>query len=80
MIAKEAQTSADDMTVGFIIRMWSVDNILTCNICHNTCNTDALLGYNLTDATIMTNQYDSYVKTSSLKEMIKHVCIWIYVI
>ena len=34
---------------------------------------DALLGYNLTDATIMTNQYDSYVEKSSLKELIKYV-------
>ena len=33
-----------------------------------------LLGFKLTDANVMTNQYDSYVKRSSLKKLIKYVC------
>ena len=36
--------------------------------------TGALLGYNLTEATSMTNQFDQYVKISSLNELIKYVC------
>ena len=34
----------------------------------------ALLGYNLTDAPIMINQYDTYVKSCSLQTLIKYVC------
>ena len=37
-------------------------------------NVVALLGYNLTDAPIMINQYDSYVNGCSLKTLIKYVC------
>ena len=39
----------------------------------NMC-TGALLGYNLTEATSMTNQFDQYVKMSSLNKLIKYVC------
>ena len=39
----------------------------------DTCDVDVLLGYDLTDATSMTNQYDSYVEKSSLKELTKYV-------
>ena len=35
---------------------------------------EMLLGFKLTDANVMTNQYDSYVKRSSLKKLIKYVC------
>ena len=34
----------------------------------------ALMGYDLTDAPIMINQYDSYVKNCSLKALIRYVC------
>ena len=34
----------------------------------------ALIGYNLTDAPIMINQYDFYVKRFSLKTLIRYVC------
>ena len=36
--------------------------------------TGILLGYNLTDATIMTNQFDEHMYNSTLKELIKYVC------
>ena len=36
--------------------------------------TGGLLGYNLTDVTSMTNQYDKYVHNSTLKDLIKCVC------
>ena len=39
---------------------------------------DALLGYNLTDSPSWTNQYDFYVQNSTLNELIKYVCMWIY--
>ena len=38
------------------------------------CKTEALIGYNLTDANSMMNQYDSDVKSSSLKKLINYVC------
>ena len=40
--------------------------------------TDVLLGYDLTEATSMTNQYDDYVKNSTLEELIKYVCEYEY--
>ena len=36
--------------------------------------TGILLGYNLTDAIVMTNEYDKYVYDSTLKELITYVC------
>ena len=33
----------------------------------------ALLGHNLTDTVDMTNEYDDYIKDSSLKDLIRYV-------
>ena len=38
------------------------------------CKIEAIIGYNLTDANSMMNQYDSDVKCSSLKKLINYVC------
>ena len=61
------------MTVGFIIGKLTYIHNMKHNIMF-IITIEMLLGFKLTDANNMTNQYDSYVKSSSLKDLIKYVC------
>ena len=62
------------MTVGFIIGEVLIMICVTQNIRLLHVCTAVLLGYNLTSAPVMMNQYDTYVKRCSLQTLIRYVC------
>ena len=73
-IAAGAKYSSDDVIVGFIIGEVLIMICVTQNIRLLHACAAVLLGYNLTDAPIMMNQYDTYVKSFGLQTLIRYVC------
>ena len=69
--ATKVSSYPDDMAIAFVIGNLSWYQLSINNI--YSMYTGVFLGYNLTNAIYMTNEYDHFVHDSALKEITKYV-------